>query len=145
MNKKLYRSSLDNIIGGVCGGLGEYFSVDSNIIRIIFVLFGIFGAGFVAYVALWIILPIREEDNNGDDFKKEDDKKENITDMKKDENNVFNFKENYGRNTSFLAFVFIFFGLFLLINNLFLSISLNKLWPLIIIIIGFSMIINNKK
>ena len=145
MHKKLYRSSIDNIIGGVCGGLGEYFAVDSNIIRIIFVLFGIFGAGFVAYLVLWIILPIREGNNEQDNSKKEDSKKENVNAMEKDENNVYGFKENNSRNTSFLAFAFIFFGFILLINNLFLSISMHKLWPLIIIVIGFSMIINNRK
>jgi len=36
--KKLYRSSSNKIIAGVCGGLGEYFSVDPVLFRIIFVV-----------------------------------------------------------------------------------------------------------
>lgn len=140
MNKKLYRSSTDNIIGGVCGGLGEYFNIDSNLLRIIFILFGVFGAGVVVYLILWIIFPIKED---GD--KQEDLKDEKVNDMKKDNDDTYKMQETRDRNISFLAFVFIFFGLFLLINNLFLSINIHKLWPLIIIIIGFSMIANNRK
>ena len=39
--KRLYRSEKDRIIGGVCGGLGEYLDIDSVLFRI---LFGIFDA-----------------------------------------------------------------------------------------------------
>jgi phage shock protein C len=34
-NKKLYRSTTDKMIFGVCGGLGEYFTIDPVIVRII--------------------------------------------------------------------------------------------------------------
>ena len=40
--KKLYRSSKDMYIGGVCGGLGEVIDLDSNIIRVVFFIFYIF-------------------------------------------------------------------------------------------------------
>ncbi|MDD1678518.1 MAG: PspC domain-containing protein [Methanomicrobiales archaeon] len=55
--KILYRSRRDRIIAGVCGGLGEYFAVDPNIIRIIWLLFGLTGTGIVAYILAWIIIP----------------------------------------------------------------------------------------
>ena len=38
--KKLYRSAKDKMIGGVCGGLGEYFNIDSTIVRLAFILLG---------------------------------------------------------------------------------------------------------
>jgi len=38
MKGKLYRSERDRMIGGVCGGLGEYFNIDSTIVRLIFAL-----------------------------------------------------------------------------------------------------------
>jgi len=58
MNKRLYRSLDDNKLGGVCGGLGEYFGIDSTFIRIIAVLM-IFadGIGILAYIIAWIIMP----------------------------------------------------------------------------------------
>lgn len=58
--KKLYRSSTQQMISGVCGGISEYFNVDVTIIRLIwafFVLFG--GAGIWAYIIAAIIIPKR--------------------------------------------------------------------------------------
>ena len=62
MNKmrKLYRSLRDRKIAGVCGGIAEYFHIDSTIVRIIFLLF-LFGegAGLMVYIIAWIIVPER--------------------------------------------------------------------------------------
>ncbi|WP_125608214.1 PspC domain-containing protein [Lapidilactobacillus bayanensis] len=58
MNKRLSRSTTDRKIAGVAGGLGEYFGIDSTIIRIIFAFLFIFaGTGFIAYIILWILMP----------------------------------------------------------------------------------------
>ena len=58
MGNKFYLSSTDKKIGGVCGGLAEYFNIDSLIIRIIFVIFVLgFGTGILAYILLWILAP----------------------------------------------------------------------------------------
>ncbi|MCK5043429.1 PspC domain-containing protein [Candidatus Pacearchaeota archaeon] len=56
--KKLYRSKKNRIIGGVCGGIGEYLKIDPTIIRIIWAIsiFG-FGAGILVYLLAWIIIP----------------------------------------------------------------------------------------
>lgn len=56
--KRFYRSSKDKIIGGVCGGLGEYFDVDPLIVRLVFaVLFFGYGTGLLAYIIIWILAP----------------------------------------------------------------------------------------
>jgi phage shock protein C len=59
--KKLYRSQKDKQIAGICGGLGEMFSIDSTLIRLAFVFIGL-ATGMVpiivAYVVGWIIIPI---------------------------------------------------------------------------------------
>jgi len=57
--KKLYRSTLDKKIAGICGGLGEYLNVDPTVMRILFVA-GIFLTGslmFWAYLVMWIVIP----------------------------------------------------------------------------------------
>lgn len=57
--KKLFRSRRDKIIGGVCGGLANYFTMDPTIMRLIFVLLALFGGpGLILYVILWIITPV---------------------------------------------------------------------------------------
>ena len=57
--KKLYRSLTDKRISGICGGLGDYFNVDSTVMRILFVA-GFFLTGslvFWLYLVLWIVIP----------------------------------------------------------------------------------------
>lgn len=56
--KRLYKSSTNRVLSGVCGGIGEYFNIDPTIIRLIFVLF-IFGvgSGLLAYIVAAIIMP----------------------------------------------------------------------------------------
>lgn len=58
MTRRLYRSRTDKMIGGVAGGLAEYFDVDPVFIRIAFVLLlFLSGIGFIAYILLWILVP----------------------------------------------------------------------------------------
>ncbi len=56
MNKKFYLSTTDKKIGGVCGGLADYFDIDPLLVRIIFiVLFCGYGFGGLAYILLWLL------------------------------------------------------------------------------------------
>ena len=57
--KKLVRSSNDRKIAGVCAGLANYFDLDPTIIRVIWLLAIFFGGtGLLAYIILWIVLPM---------------------------------------------------------------------------------------
>jgi phage shock protein C len=57
--KRLVRSSTDSKIAGVCGGLADYFDIDPMIIRVIWVVLFFFGGtGGLAYIILWIVLPL---------------------------------------------------------------------------------------
>ena len=56
--KKLYRLRLDRKIAGVCGGIGKYINIDSNIIRLLFVLFCLAGgSGLIFYIVAAILMP----------------------------------------------------------------------------------------
>jgi phage shock protein C len=55
--KRLYRSTSNKMLGGVCGGIGEYLNVDPTIIRILWILFGLTGFGILAYILAWIVMP----------------------------------------------------------------------------------------
>ena len=60
--KRLYRSRKDKIISGVCGGIGEYFSIDPVIVRIIAVVLFLWGgSGIIAYVIALIVIPLEPE------------------------------------------------------------------------------------
>jgi phage shock protein C len=61
VHKRLYRSSTDKMIGGVCGGIAEYFNVDPNLIRLLLVFIAFMSAIFPAvifYLIAWAIIPL---------------------------------------------------------------------------------------
>ncbi|MBQ8272969.1 MAG: PspC domain-containing protein [Bacteroidaceae bacterium] len=58
MDKKFALSATDKKIAGVCGGIAEYFGMDSLLVRILFVVLLLGGSlGFWAYILLWILAP----------------------------------------------------------------------------------------
>lgn len=62
--KKLYLSDTNKKIGGVCGGLGEYFEVDPTLVRVIFILIALLsvGLGVIAYLLIWMVVPRKPKD-----------------------------------------------------------------------------------
>lgn len=57
-NKRLYRSSTNYMICGVCGGIGEYFNIDPTLVRLAWVIFSFMGgSGILAYIITSIIIP----------------------------------------------------------------------------------------
>ena len=58
--RKVKRDSYNGILGGVCQGLGEYFSIDPVIIRLMFIATSsMLGGGILTYIIAWIIIPDR--------------------------------------------------------------------------------------
>ena len=62
MEKKLYRNTSNKIIAGVCSGLAEYLNIDPTIIRLIWALIGLSGAGIIAYLIAAVIIPEKPSD-----------------------------------------------------------------------------------
>jgi phage shock protein C len=81
MERKLYRSQNNRIFLGVCGGLGEYFSIDPTIVRVLAVLITIFTwivPGLIAYLIMALIAPLQGSPAGNP----QDTLHENITDIK---------------------------------------------------------------
>lgn len=57
--RRLYRSRKNRIFGGIAGGIGEYLGIDPTIVRIIWTVFSLLGAGIIAYIAAWMVIPLR--------------------------------------------------------------------------------------
>ena len=62
MEKKLYRNPGNKMLAGVCSGLAEYINIDPTIVRLIWALIGLSGAGLVAYLICAIIIPEKPDD-----------------------------------------------------------------------------------
>ena len=92
MSKKLYRSRDDRMIAGVCGGLADYFNVDSSLIRLgVLFIFLFQGIGLIAYIIAWLVMseePVKDEYRMSDNYyievekqqKKENQQHKNKTD-----------------------------------------------------------------
>ena len=148
MEKKLYRDTHNKVIGGVCAGLAEYFNIDVSIVRLIFVASLILkGGGLLIYLVLLIILPKKPYFiNPGVDYK--------VPPFGDAFNQPFgdNFKtpfvEKKKSNGSVIAgSVLIVIGTVFLINqfDLFPNVDFARLWPVILIIIGLSILFSRKK
>lgn len=58
--KTLYRSR-EAMLGGVCGGIADFFGIDKSVVRIIFALFLLAGGfGLFLYLVMWIIIPLEK-------------------------------------------------------------------------------------
>jgi len=127
---RLYRSRTNKMIGGVAGGLAEYFKVDPILIRLLFVVvFLVGGSGILIYIILWIIMPLEP-------YSKMEEKINN-QDVKIPENN-----ENNNR-TFIIGVSLIIIGILFLLNTLFPQFHFKDLWPVVLIVIGAMLILNN--
>lgn len=61
--KRLSRSQNNKMIGGVCGGLANYFNLDPTLMRVGYILLSIFTvfSGVIAYFILWMVMPVDPE------------------------------------------------------------------------------------
>ncbi|MBP8717834.1 MAG: PspC domain-containing protein [Candidatus Atribacteria bacterium] len=127
MAKKLYRSKKDCVIAGVCGGIAEYFEIDSTLVRLLFILIVFLGgAGVVAYIIAWIVIPPNPEQ---------------ITEQEKDISQPTSKEENNRKIWGGL--ILIVLGLFFLLRSFFPHFVMVKFWPLVLVIIGVILILQS--
>lgn len=144
-NKKLFRSIDDNIIAGVCGGLAEYFQIDSLLIRIIFILLAIGGgSGVLIYLILWLVIP--KETGKGKTIDREKKVKEFANEVK---NKAKSMAKEIGVETkikrngriNILGVVLILVGLVSLWNQIFPKmINWDMFWPVMLVLVGVLLI-----
>lgn len=72
MKNRLVRSETDCVLGGVCGGLGEYLGIDPIFIRIFFIVWTVLGElSVLVYFILWLIIPRKSAADEGERFSTE--------------------------------------------------------------------------
>lgn len=114
---RLYRSNTDRVIGGVCGGLGEYFAVDPVWFRIGFVLLALGGgSGVLIYLLMWVILRPQPEGYT---------RPENV--------------RGSLPGTAVIGLVFIFVGTVALVNTIAPSLG-QYFWPAVLVIGGLALV-----
>lgn len=142
---RIYRSETNKIIGGVCGGLGEYFNVDPTIVRIIFVIITLFGgSGILIYLILWLVIPSQSAVGNFSDEHIRANASEIKERAQKFAHDLKLSKKEPGSTNSknWWAIIIVIFGAVFLLNNYgYYDFSqLSRLWPVILIIFGLSIL-----
>jgi len=151
MPERLYRSVREKMIGGVCGGLADYFSVDVTLVRLIMVVAAFaWGVGFLAYFAAWIIIPVNPAEQGGQTEHHNRDVGEAVKGMVSDvkdatkglylqENDEKH--ENHENRSKIAGGILVTLGvLFLLERFLPYWFDMSKMWPLLLILIGIAII-----
>lgn len=144
MTTRITKSKTDKVIDGVCGGLAEYFGIDSVLIRLIFVVLVFFnGLGLMLYIILVIIMP---GDGQVDKLPKEtiqenvQEISERVKEAGEGLEQAFSRKneEKHSNRAGWLGIILIMLGIFFLLDNLNLLRWVDKdlLWPIIIIFVG---------
>ncbi len=136
--KNIYRSNTNKVIAGICGGLGEHFSIDPIIFRIIFVLLFINGgSGILIYFILWLIIP---KEKGGE-------LKDNVEEIKQKANEFAGRVRSVDREKrrEIFGIVLVAFGALFLLDNFGIIVfdQIWRFWPVLLILIGVS-ILNRK-
>lgn len=149
MEKKLQRIEQDQMIAGVCTGLAEYFDVDVTWVRIAFVIAVMAGAsGILAYIVLWIAVPKRPYLPDYGQFNADYKVYEQASQANPANSSFIKKKKGNGQGRLIAGTVFIFFGLFFLLNEFNLIpywLDFHTLWPMILIIMGLYILAGSKK
>ncbi len=139
MKKKLYRSRKDRIIGGVCGGIANYFDIDPTLVRLAFLLILLArGAGLLAYVIAWIIIPEKPES-----FYDENGKEVDVVDIKedKDEDNNDGYEKVISDKQRLFGIILVILGGLFLVEIWIPHFYWQRFWPFIIIALGIGILI----
>ena len=130
MPKRLYRSNTSRMLGGVCGGMGEYFDVDPTVVRVIAVILGLASAGWaiIAYIIGWIIIP---EELPGAVKAKQSTESNN-------QPKVYHTSSTWTRYFPGLALIF--FGSLILVRENWFWFAWDGIWPIMLIGIGLALI-----
>ncbi|MEI6749272.1 MAG: PspC domain-containing protein [Bacteroidota bacterium] len=159
-NHRLYRSVEHRVIGGVAGGLADYFDIDPVIIRLVFVIVALAGGGgLLVYLILWIVLPENIAPNftyqksqpgfsQAEPQAKEETGNTNESDWKGKADQSSGSPVSNGnkeRNTGGLigGLVLITLGCLFLISRFVPNIDFGDLWPVLLLVIGAVLIATN--
>jgi len=128
MAKRLYRSSTNKVIAGVCGGFGEYADLDPTLVRLIAVVFCFASGGvaLLAYLVAWIIMP-QSDSSQTTDLNTESSSSAETA-----------HKEWHGYLP---GIILIAIGCMLLASEYLYWFTFGDLWPILLVIAGLGLIL----
>ena len=159
MTERLYRSTQEKMLGGVCGGLADYFSIDVTLMRLIVIVAAFAGGvGIPVYLVAWVIIPVNPFEQSGQSIRHNRDAGEVVKGMVSDVKDATksinlqkpeNFKnpenpenpENHKNRSKMAGVILVSLGVYFLFER-FLPywFDISRMWPLVLILIGIGII-----
>jgi phage shock protein C len=139
MTKKLYRSKTEKMLGGVSGGLADYFEVDVTLVRLIWLISLLSGVGFLLYFFAWILIPLNPAHTGISLEKTEVELRQEIVSVDPEE-----MARSKAKNQRFIGIALIGIGGVYIINQIMPWFTLSKTWPLLFVIIGLVILLRGK-
>ena len=131
MDHRLYRSSSNKVIAGICAGLGEHFDVDPTLMRLIVVVGALasFGVVLIFYLLAWIVIPLAPlgQPTPGDVTQGPDQ-----------------VSPRDNRLRSYLpGLILVGLGAILLMREYVFWFRMSDLWPILLVILGLFLVLRN--
>jgi phage shock protein PspC (stress-responsive transcriptional regulator) len=144
MTERLYRSGRNKMIAGVCGGLAEYFDIDATLVRLLAVIaLLVGGAGFLAYLIAWIIIPVNPEHLEA--YPATSQPVEKIEEVIGEVLRPEAAGDERSRRTRIGGLILIILGLLFLLDTWFPYFSIGRMWPLILIFVGLAILLGGAR
>ncbi len=142
MSRRLYRSGKDKMLGGVAGGLADYFEVDVTLVRLI-VLVTVFagGLGLFAYLVAWIIIPLNPEHAAFAGTRRDFSSPNETHEVMVDDEDRLRRKE---KHRQLAGIILIGLGVMFFLDRIFPWFSWDRMWPLVLIFIGVLIMVRGK-
>lgn len=144
-SKKLYRSDTEKIIAGVAGGIAEFMDLDPSLIRLAFVILGIFGGGgVVIYIIMWLIVPKANTISSTN----QETIKSNAQEIKSSiESATKDLNIDQDRSSNWLGWLMVGAGVYFLLTNFgyLRFVQFQQLWPVVLIVLGIYALTKSNK
>ena len=134
MNRRLYRSQTESVLGGVAGGVAEYLDLDPAIVRVVWALLAIITGGvfLILYIVMWIVVPLGAEPADGVAGRAA----EGVDPVTGWNAQPRRARRSSGGGSWIFGLVLIGLGLYFLAREYLPDVNFDRLWPLGLVLLG---------
>lgn len=135
MNRRLYRSQTESVLGGVAGGVAEYLDLDPAIVRVVWALLAIITGGvfFILYIVMWVVVPLAPEPVDGAEGEPATPGTDPVTGWNTQPRRA---PRRSGSGSWVFGLILIGLGLYFLAREYLPAVNFNRLWPLGLVLLG---------
>lgn len=155
MTRRLYRSRSNAMVGGVAAGIAEYFDLDPTLIRLVWVLLLFTGTGLLLYLIAWIVIPPAPEGEPTRAFERTEEIRQQVIETAKDIESEWREghttrtaaeqEEVTARRRQALGWILVAIGVLALSQQIFVWLSLDVVWPVVLILLGVFVIVQGTR